>query len=129
MDSSNSGSSFGPRGGGPGGAHPSQQPVHPYRPHKTNGKSIAGLVLGILAIILPYIGFLIGIFAIIFSSLAMKEIRRTSEQGRGLAIAGLVCGIIGTVLYGLLLAFVVIALVFFSDSMNVEYYNNFNSFS
>jgi hypothetical protein len=73
-----------------------------------NGKSIAGFVLGVLSIIVPYIGFLLGIVAVILSALSLKEIRIRYEQGRGLAIAGLVCGIVGTLLYAILILFFVI---------------------
>lgn len=98
-------------------------PTQPPVPPKTNGKSIASLVLGILSIVIPYVGFILGIVAIVFSTLSLKEIKRTNEQGKGLSIAGLVCGIIGTALYGLIILFVVIALVAFSTSS--ELYTNF----
>ncbi|MFD0960825.1 DUF4190 domain-containing protein [Paenibacillus chungangensis] len=90
-----------------------QQPLHSYPP-KTNGKAITALVLGILAIIIPYLGFIIGIVAIIFASLAFKEIKQRQEQGRGLAIAGLVCGIIGTAIYAVIILIFVVAIVAFS---------------
>ncbi|MHA0857140.1 DUF4190 domain-containing protein [Paenibacillus sp. CMAA1364] len=98
-----------------------QGPYHNYPPHmippKTNGKSITALVLGILAIVIPYLGFLIGIVAIIFASLSFKELKYKQEQGRGLSIAGLVCGIIGTALYGFIITILIIAFVFFSAQM------------
>lgn len=83
-------------------------PPPPYVVPKTNSKSIVSLVLGILSVTIPYVGILIGIVAIIFASLAFKEIRVRMEQGKGLAIAGLVCGIIGTAMYVLLIAFVLL---------------------
>lgn len=82
-----------------------------YHNPKTNGKSIAALVLGILSIIFPYIGFIIGIIAIVFANLALKEIKRKGEQGRGMAIAGLVCGIIATAIYAIILIVVIIGIV------------------
>lgn len=83
-------------------------PPPPYVVPKTNSKSIVSLVLGILSVTIPYVGILIGIVAIIFASLAFKEIRVRMEQGRGLAIAGLVCGIIGTAMYVLLILLVLL---------------------
>ncbi|WP_339285792.1 DUF4190 domain-containing protein [Paenibacillus sp. FSL R5-0486] len=80
----------------------------PYVVPKTNSKSIVSLVLGILSVTIPYVGILMGIVAIIFASLAFKEIRVRMEQGRGLAIAGLVCGIIGTAMYVLLILLVLL---------------------
>jgi hypothetical protein len=89
----------------------------PAQPTKTNGKSITALVLGILSIILPYIGFLIGIAAIVFASLSFKELKYRNEQGRGLATAGLVCGIVGTALYAIIILFAILAFAFFSTSV------------
>ncbi|OMF41129.1 hypothetical protein BK136_21315 [Paenibacillus amylolyticus] len=83
-------------------------PPPPYVVPKTNSKSIVSLVLGILSVTIPYVGILIGIAAIIFASLAFKEIRVRMEQGKGLAIAGLVCGIIGTAIYVLLILLVLL---------------------
>ena len=89
-------------------------PPPPYGP-KTNGKSIVALVLGILSIIAPYVGFLIGIAAIIFASLSLKEIQRNLEQGRGMAIAGLVCGIIGTLIYAILFVLLLFMVFLFNE--------------
>lgn len=80
----------------------------PPPPAPMNGKSIAGFVLGILSIVVPYIGLLFGIIAIILCTLSLKEIRLRYEQGRGLAIAGLVCGIVGTLIYAILIFFLLI---------------------
>jgi NADH:ubiquinone oxidoreductase subunit 6 (subunit J) len=101
-------------------------PPPPHTPPRTNGKSIAAMVLGILSIVIPYVGFVIGIIAIVLSSLSLKEIKRTGEQGRGMAIAGLVCGIVGTALYAVILVIVIVAVVLFSESVptipeNVRY--------
>ena len=96
-------------------------PYPPYMAPKTNGKSIAALVLGILSIMLPYIGFIIGIVAIIFAALSLKEIKVRMEQGKGLAIAGLVCGIIGTLIYALIILFLIILVVFFADTSSTLY--------
>ncbi|MFC4601034.1 DUF4190 domain-containing protein [Cohnella hongkongensis] len=98
-----------------GSQHYGFTPPPPHAPPKTNGKSIAALVLGILAVSVPYIGFLIGIVAIVFASLALKEIRQTHEQGRGMAIAGLVCGIVGTAIYAFLLLLFLLAFVTFAE--------------
>ncbi len=86
-------------------------PPLPTRP-KTNSKSIASMVLGILAIILPYIGLILGIIAIVMSKLAFNEINRMQEQGRGMAIAGLVCGIIGTAIYAIIILVLIVVGLF-----------------
>ena len=76
--------------------------------NKTNGKAIAALVLGILAIVIPYIGLILGIIAIILANKSFKEIENSKEEGKGMAIGGLTCGIIGTSIYGLLFLIVVL---------------------
>ncbi|MNN68687.1 hypothetical protein D3C81_1844150 [compost metagenome] len=97
--------------------------MYPAAPPKTNGKAIAALVLGILALFIPYVGFVIGIVAIVFASLSFKELKRTGEQGKGLAIAGLVCGIIGTVIYGIIIIIFILAIVIFATTPDM--YTNF----
>ncbi|MCK8485831.1 DUF4190 domain-containing protein [Paenibacillus sp. MBLB2552] len=96
-------------------------PSAPPAPAKTNGKSIVSLVLGILSIVIPYVGFILGIVAIVFSSLSFKEIKRTGEQGKGLSVAGLVCGIVGTVLYGIIIVFAIIAVLMYATMWDSTY--------
>ncbi|MCJ8012405.1 DUF4190 domain-containing protein [Paenibacillus sp. KQZ6P-2] len=96
------------------------------QPPKTNGKAIGALVLGILSLVIPYLGFILGIIAIVLASLAFKEIKRRSEGGRGLAVGGLVCGIVGTSLYGILILLVVIGLIFLGASYD-SYYDALSS--
>jgi len=97
-------------------------PPYPLAPlPKTNTKSIVALILGILAIMVPYIGFFIGIAAIIYASLSLKEIKRVNEQGKGLAVAGLVTGIIGTAIYGIILLVVVIVVIASFSEPSVYY--------
>jgi hypothetical protein len=95
-------------------------------PPKTNGKSIAALVLGILSIMLPYIGFIIGIIAIVFSAISLKEIKKKQEQGRGMAIAGLVCGIVGTAIYAIIILVFIIAALVYWDSGYSEFNNDYS---
>jgi hypothetical protein len=81
---------------------PSSMPVPPpaYVPvtggpapsRGTNGLAIAALVLGILW--LCAIG---SVLAIVFGFVALNQIKRSGQAGRGLAIAGIVLGIIGVI--------------------------------
>ncbi|WP_078501625.1 DUF4190 domain-containing protein [Paenibacillus selenitireducens] len=100
---------------------PQQQPGY-YQPmyRKTNSKSIAALVLGILAVVVPYLGFIIGIIAIVFSRIASNEIKRTGEDGKGMAVAGLVCGIVGTAIYAVIILIVILSLVLFSTTSDLS---------
>lgn len=100
--------------------HHYYQPMSP--PPKTNSKSIVALVLGILSIVIPYIGLIIGIIAIVFASLSFKEIKKTGEQGRGMTIAGLVCGIIGTALYAIIIIFFIVVFVIIAAEASSPYY-------
>ncbi|MCC3378800.1 DUF4190 domain-containing protein [Paenibacillus farraposensis] len=92
----------------------------PFNPHPmvppTNNKAVASMVLGILSVVIPYLGFIIGIVGIILSSLSLKEINRHGEQGRGMAIAGLVCSIIGTMIYALIIIFFIVVFVIAASS-------------
>ncbi|WP_160042051.1 MULTISPECIES: DUF4190 domain-containing protein [Paenibacillus] len=101
------------------------QQMPPMQPPKTNGKAIAALVLGILSLMIPYVGLILGIIAIVLACLSFKEIKQRQEGGRGLAIGGLVCGIIGTALYGIIIVILVIALMAFSAS--TDYYDVLSS--
>ena len=60
-----------------------------------NGMAIAGFVCGVVGLFVA--GIILGILAIIFGAIGM---RRSKERGlplKGLAIAGFVCGIVGVV--------------------------------
>jgi hypothetical protein len=85
---------------------PYQGPYPPYpiaRP--TNGLAIAALVCGVA----QFVVWITFIPAIICGHLALRQIRRTGEQGGGLALAGLILGYVGGVLLiGLVLALVAI---------------------
>jgi Na+/H+-dicarboxylate symporter len=71
--------------------------------------SIAGVVLGILlnvlAIPIPIVGVVLG-------AVALNQIKRTGQQGRGLAIAGIA---IGTTAAALLVIFVIAFMAAFTS--------------
>ncbi|MET3322364.1 UNVERIFIED_ORG: hypothetical protein ABIC97_005500 [Peribacillus simplex] len=74
---------------------------------KTNNKSIVSLTLGVLSIIIPYIGLILGILGLVISSKSIVEIEESNEKGRGLAISGRVCSIVG-ICFQLLLIFLLV---------------------
>ena len=87
--------------------YPGYQPYDPYRPGKplgTNGKAIASLVTALAGLVfcgLPSIaGFILGI-------IAMRECRRTGQDGYGLALAGTIIGGLITALFVLYFVFVI----------------------
>jgi Domain of unknown function (DUF4190) len=85
-------------------------------PQETNGKAVAALVLGILSLVIPYIGFIFGIIGLILANISVKEITVSGQSGRGLAIAGRVTSIICLALYGVVIIIVLIFLAIYSFS-------------
>lgn len=80
-------------------------PGHPYQPARS-GKAVAGMWLGIAsvpAMILSWVGIIIGLLGLIFSLIGLSEIRRREQSGyarapsvdRRQAVAGIICSIIG----------------------------------
>ncbi len=59
-----------------------------------SGMAITSMVLGISSVVCC--GFILGIPAIIFSSISLNKISKGLQSGKGYAIAGLVTGIVGT---------------------------------
>ncbi|WP_083443659.1 DUF4190 domain-containing protein [Ornithinibacillus contaminans] len=82
---------------------------------ETNGKSVASLVLGIIAVIVPYIGIILGIIGLVLANKGIKEIAVTGQGGRGLAVAGRVTSIIGIVFGAILLFFLILSLAILSS--------------
>ncbi|MGW2614817.1 DUF4190 domain-containing protein [Streptomyces sp. NPDC001500] len=103
---------YGPQGhqGAPG--HPGPYPQAPYgaapypvwgqgytpygRPSAINGLAIAALVLGILCF-LPAVGLVLGV-------VALTQIRKRGERGKGMAVAGAILSSVGLALWILALA-------------------------
>jgi hypothetical protein len=74
----------------------------------TNGLAIASLVLGILAVVLsliPFLGYLSLILAIIFGFIGLSEAKK-SGTGKGLAIAGLILGFSALIIKLLFILFI-----------------------
>ena len=80
-------------------ANPAAAPQHSYPPVRPTN------VLGIITLVLGVLGF--AIVPVVTGHLALAQIKRTGDDGRGITIAGLILGYIG--LAGYLLA----ALFFF----------------
>lgn len=70
------------------------------RPGQTNTLAVVALVLGVVS----------GLLAIPFGHVALSQIRRTGEQGRGMAIAGLVLGYLSLAAIVALAVFVFVAI-------------------
>ena len=94
---------------------PGAPPVAPYGygaypTRKTNGLAVASLVLSIVGFlwILPLVGSVAGA---IMGHIALGQIKRTGEGGRGMALAGVIIGWAGValLLLGVLFLFFVVA--------------------
>ncbi|AZC13840.1 DUF4190 domain-containing protein [Microbacterium sp. ABRD28] len=82
-------------------------PYGAYAGPKTNVLAIVSLISSIASfVILPFIGSLVGV---ITGHMALSQIKRTGEQGRGLALAGTIVGYVGL---GFILLFVLFFLSF-----------------
>ncbi|WP_010093844.1 DUF4190 domain-containing protein [Ornithinibacillus scapharcae] len=66
------------------------------------------MVLGILSIVIPWVGFILAIIGLVFANISIKEMTVSGESGRGLAIAGRVISIITLSLYGLLILIIML---------------------
>ena len=76
-----------------------QQPTPKIEQNTQNpfsGKAITGVVVSLVGML--FAGIPCGIIGIIFSSLAMSDIKRKNYRGKGFAIAGLVVSIVGLVI-------------------------------
>jgi hypothetical protein len=90
----------------PAPPHYSQQ--YP-QPKTGNGKAVAGLVLGILAIVFCWTSFfdvVLIALGIIFALLGLSQAKRTGGGGRGMAIGGLVCALVGALFATLFTVFI-----------------------
>jgi Domain of unknown function (DUF4190) len=82
-------------------------PYRPMKPPGTNGMAIAALAVSAASLVLfcgipSFIGVILGI-------IAMRETKRTGQDGFGMALAGIIIGAIPTVLW-LLYLFVFIGI-------------------
>ncbi|MFD8318940.1 hypothetical protein [Kitasatospora purpeofusca] len=66
------------------------------------GSATAALVLGIITLVIPFVGLITGPLGIV---LARKG------RGSGQATAGLVCSIVGTAGYGMVLAVIILGAI------------------
>ena len=86
------------------------QPAYGQAPAKTN----------VLAIISLVSAFFVSLAAVITGHIALNQIKKTGEQGRGLAIAGLVIGYVGLVA-GIIWIIAVIAILVAGAAAGASY--------
>ncbi|HEY3469831.1 MAG TPA: DUF4190 domain-containing protein [Amycolatopsis sp.] len=76
------------------------QPYGAYQPLTTSGMAVAGMVVGIIALVtfwVPFVDLLLGFLAIGLSWAGMVQAGRPGYTGKGMGIAGLICGILAVI--------------------------------
>jgi hypothetical protein len=104
------------------GEHLADEDERPWeQPYRRRGvrrdcephRGVLVLVFGILSLVVPYVGVVLGVVAWVMGHKDLKKMAAGSmdPEGRGLTLAGKVCGIVGTLLQGLMLLFVLAEMV------------------
>ena len=75
----------------------------------------------VLAIVSLVSAFFVSLAAIITGHIALSQIKKTGEQGRGLAIAGLIIGYVGLVIGIIVIIFWAVALATFANNPELVY--------
>jgi len=104
-----------PQAGYPQGAYPppgyppqyqggyGYDPYAPARPVGTNGKAIAALVASLSGLFLCGVPSIVGL---ILGIIAMRETKRTGQEGHGMALAGVIVGalaVVGWIVYAVII--------------------------
>ncbi|MFF3616449.1 DUF4190 domain-containing protein [Streptomyces sp. NPDC002580] len=122
----------GPLSYGPGYGYPQYGAPHPgtaypggpgygwpLTPAPSNGMGTAGLVLGIIAVVLfcawP-LAIVLGVLAVIFGLIGRAKARRGEATNPGQALAGVICGAVGVVLAVALIVFIAVVSNYDDDS-------------
>lgn len=66
-----------------------------------NSLSLTTLILGCLSLV-PLLGFITGILALIFGIISIIQINKKSEKGKSMTLTGLSIGLVGLVLWGII---------------------------
>lgn len=88
-----------------GSSVPAPSPMQDDVIHHTSGFAVASLILGIIGVVIPGLGLLFNLLAVVFGATALKAISksRINLGGRGMALSGLILGILGFAFWGLVL--------------------------
>ena len=105
-----------PQGYPPAPGYQSYDPYSMGKPPGTNGKAIAALVTAVAGVVLCGLPSIAGI---ILGIIAMRETKRTGQDGYGLALAGL---IVGSVAVALVVLYIVFMVVIMASSSSYETY-------
>jgi hypothetical protein len=86
-----------PRAYNPAAGGAAEGPIMPA----TSGMAVTSMVLGIVSMLVPCVGLVTGILAVIFGGAGLSQINRSRGRlsGKGMAVTGLVTGVITLSLY------------------------------
>ena len=87
--------------------YPAYDPYASARPPGTNGKAIAALVTSLVGLMLCGVPSLVGL---ILGVVAMRETKRTGQEGHGLALAAVVVGVLAVVGWVIYVGFILFAI-------------------
>ena len=110
---------------------PGQQMGTPYpmmQPKKTDGKSVASMILGIISIVFSCsygFGLIPGIVGLILAIISRKEeAKRNETNNNGTTMAGLICSIIGIAISVIVIVLVVLLVIgIVSTTDTYDYYD------
>ncbi|MDF2554259.1 MAG: hypothetical protein K0R60_154, partial [Microbacterium sp.] len=102
----------------------------PYTPYpsapKTNTMAIVSLIASIVGFVfLPFIGSLAGV---ITGHIALRQLKTSGENGRGMALAGTIVGWVGLALSVIITVIIIISVVYAINSSG-SYYDSYSSLS
>src|SRR5205085_3462450 len=86
-------------------------------PQESAPNALASMVVGICAIVIPYIGVILGIVAIVLANKSKRAIAAQPGRytGEGMAKAGKILGIVAICLYTVVIVFAAIVFVLVSN--------------
>ena len=90
--------------------YPPYPPVAPIKPRQTNPCAIAGFVLSLVSIFLPWFGFLCALLGVILSGVGISQSTRLEQDGKGFGIAGVIISSFVLFFYVLVIVLVAVGL-------------------
>ena len=70
--------------------YPPYPPMAPVKPKQTNPCAIAGFVLSLVSVFLPWFGFVCALLGVILSGVGISQSTRLDQDGKGFGIAGVI---------------------------------------
>lgn len=88
--------------------YPPYPPMAPIRTRQTSPSAIAGFVLSLISIFLPWIGLVCALVGVILSGAGISQCNRMDQDGKGLGIAGVIISSLVLFFYILIIILAVI---------------------